>query len=432
MKITLIRPGMGGIASKYRIDDGRMEPLQLAIIAGMIPRDDEVVMFDDRMEEIPFENETDLVGISVNSFSARRGYEIATEYRKRGVPVVLGGVHVTLLPEEAVQYGDSIVIGDAEPVWQSVVEDARKGELKRRYSGRFEEPQKGVIPDRSIFKGKGYMPISLVQFSRGCPFGCSFCSVSRFFGRSHNCRKVKDVLREIDEGGLRNILFVDDNMIIDRGALKGLLKEMDGRRLRWASQSSLNMVKDKELMKLMADTGCIGHLIGFESIDVNTLKWLNKDVNLRDFDLYRKEIKVLRDHGFQTWASFMIGSDHDDLKSIKKTVDFAISSKFSLSFFHILQPYPGTEIYNRMQKEGRLLYDGRWWNHPDFEYNMATFVPKKMTPLQLSDATVKANRDFYSISSISKRLFDPKTNIRNPFKAFVFLKLNHILRSTSI
>ena len=432
MVITLIKPGLGNVITGYNIHEGSMEPLQMALIAGLIEDQDDVKFYDDRLEKIPYDEQTDLVAITVDSFSARRAYEIASEYRKRGIRVIMGGMHVSLLPDEALLHSDSIVVGDVEPVWTQMINDARKGKLQKRYHGTFGIPQYDCFPRRDIFNGKKYLPVSLLQFSRGCKFNCSFCSVSMFFKHSHKCRKIEDVLYEIESDKLKTILFVDDNMVANKKELKVFLKELIPLKVRWASQSSIDMINDKELLKLMAKSGCIGNLIGFESINIETLKWFNKSPNIPNFNNYKEVLEIFRDYGFLTWASFMIGNDSDNNDTIEKTVEFAIRNKFTLAFFHVLMPYPGTEIYRQFKREGRLLYDGHWWNHPDYRYNQATFIPKRMSPEQLGLATVKANNDFYSFSSIAHRLFDPKTNFRNLVNLLVYTRLNYVLRKTSV
>ena len=430
MNITLIKPGLNHLTTGYNLNDGSMEPLQMALIAGLC-EDENVIFYDDRLEAIPFDKPTDLVAVTVDSFSALRAYQIASEYRKRGVKVVLGGVHVTLLPEEAAQFADTIVVGDVEPIWKQLISDAKKNILQKIYTGNFDIPQLNCFPDRNIFKGKKYLPVSLIQYSRGCKFNCTFCSVSKFFKSSHQCRKIEDVLYEIDKDKLKTLLFVDDNMVSNKEALKVFLRELIPMKVKWASQSSIDMVKDKELLKLMSDSGCIGNLIGFESININTLKWFNKSPNLRDFNSYKEALEIFRDFGFLTWASFMIGNDFDTIDTIEKTVEFAIKNKFTLAFFHILMPYPGTAVYEQFKKEDRLLYDGHWWNHPDYRYNNASFIPKLMTPEQLGNATIKANKDFYTYSSIAHRLFDGKTNLRNLINLWVYARFNYVLRKTS-
>jgi len=430
MNITLIKPGLKHLTTGYNLDEGCMEPLQMALIAGLCEGEN-VTFYDDRLENISFDKPADLVAISVDTFSAFRAYQIADAYRKRGVKVVLGGVHVTLLPDEAAQFADCVVVGDVEPVWKQLISDAKKNMLQKKYVGDFALPQLNCFPDRSIFKGKKYLPVSLIQFSRGCRFNCSFCSVSKFFKSSHNCRKIEDVLYEIEKDKLKTLLFVDDNMVSNREALKVFLKELIPLKVKWASQSSIDMVKDKELLKLMTDSGCIGNLIGFESININTLKWFNKSPNIRDFNSYKEALEIFRDFGLLTWASFMIGNDFDTIDTIDKTLEFAVKNKFTLAFFHILMPYPGTEIYEQFLKENRLLYDGRWWNHPDYRYNKASFIPKLMSPEELSAATIKANKEFYSHASIVHRLFDGKTNLRNLINFWVYARFNYVLRKTS-
>ncbi|MFB6343286.1 B12-binding domain-containing radical SAM protein [Saccharicrinis sp. FJH62] len=432
MKITLIKPGLGTSITGYNLSDGSMEPLQLAVIAGLIKKPDEVIMYDDRLEQIPFDEPTDLVCITVDTFCARRAYEISLKYKSRDVNVVLGGIHVSLMPEEAIDNADAIVIGDVEPVWAELIRDAKKNKLKRRYFAPFGIPQDGTFPDREIYKNKNYLPVSLMQFSRGCRFSCTFCSVSRFFKGSHVCRRTEDVLAEIEKDKLKTILFVDDNLTQNKSELKIFLKELIPLKVKWASQSGIDMVHDQELLKLMADSGCVGNLIGFESINVNSLKWFKKSPNIRDFNTYRDALAILSDHGFLTWASFVIGNDFDTVETIDKTVEFAIKNKFALAYFHILMPYPGTKIYDQFKRDDRLLYDGKWWLHPDYKYNQATFIPKLMSVQQLYEATIKANKDFYSISSIGKRAFDPKTNIRNVLNFMIYSRFNYVLRKTSI
>lgn len=432
MKVTLIKPGLGKLIEGYNHKEGSMEPLSMAIIAGLVNEPDEVVFYDDRLEDIPFDEPTDLVGITVDTFGAYRAYEIAGEFRRRDVQVVLGGMHATLLPEEASQYCDAVIVGDAEPIWKQVMLDSRKRKLQKIYQAEFRSPQEGCFPRRDIFKGKKYLPVSQVQFSRGCRFKCAFCSVSSYFNHAHHCRKIEDVLYEIDKDRLKTILFVDDNMVANKQQLKLFLRELAPMKVKWASQTSIDMVNDRELLHLMAESGCVGNLIGFESINIHTLEWFAKSPNIRNYNNYKEALEILRDFGFLTWASFMLGNDFDTPETIDRTVEFAIKNKFTLSFFHILMPYPKTEIYKQFEREGRLLFGGKWWLQPDYRYNQAGFVPKMMTSDALSKATIKANRDFYSIGSIAGRMFDRSTNLRNWINFVIYSRFNYVLRNTSI
>jgi radical SAM superfamily enzyme YgiQ (UPF0313 family) len=431
MKLLLIKPGFGNIIEDYPLDDGRMEPLQMAILAALTPPESEVVFYDDRAEPIPFGEKADLVAISVDTFNARRSYEIAGEFRRRGVRVVLGGFHVTLLPEEASMHADAIVVGDAETVWPVLLSDLRHGMLQPRYCGEFGPPQAGTIPRRSIFKGKGYLPVSLVQFGRGCLYDCSFCSIAKFFDRTHHTRPVSEVIREIEADDLRMLLFTDDNLTAHREAAKELFRALRHRKVRWACQVSIDAADDPAMLELMAESGCIGHLVGFDAIDSSTLQWMRKKPNIHLHERYTGVIDRLRSYGFQTWASFILGGEFDTPETIRDTVQFAIANKFTLAFYHILQPYPGTDLYRQLAEEGRLLYDGKWWLHPDFRYNAATFMPKLMSPRELSDAVVWANKEFYSISSIIARAMDRKTNLSSIVKLLMHARLNMLIRQTS-
>jgi radical SAM superfamily enzyme YgiQ (UPF0313 family) len=431
MKVTLVRPGYGDLTEGYSLDDGRMEPLSLAILAGALPPDCDPVLCDERVAPVPIDDRTDLAAITVDTFTARRAYALADAYRARGVPVVLGGIHVSLAPEEAAAHADAIVIGDAEPVWREVIDDRRRGALRPRYHGPFGLPQGGVFPRRDLFRGKGYLPVSLVQFGRGCPFDCAYCAVSRFFDRQHHCRPVDEVIDEIARDDLRLVLFTDDNLTIDRPASRRLFAALRSRKIRWACQASVDIAKDPWLLEEMAESGCMGQLVGFESIEPDSLRWLRKPAGSRDFETYRSAIERFRAHGLLTWASFILGADHDTEESIRRTVEFAIESKFALAFFHILVPYPGTDLYARLAAEGRLLFEGRWWLHPDFRYNTATFLPKQLSPRELADLTVWANREFYSMSSIARRALEPRTNLRSVVNASVYARFNYLVRQTS-
>jgi radical SAM superfamily enzyme YgiQ (UPF0313 family) len=344
---------------------------------------------------------------------------------------VLGGIHVTLLPAEAKEHADSIVIGDAETVWKKLLTDLHKSQLKEVYKGDFKIPQNGCLPNRSLFNGKGYLPVSIIQFTRGCPYKCSFCSVSSYFNRKHIFRSPESVVEEIRRDNLKILLFADDNITADSDKAKELFEALIPLKIKWAGQASIDMVKDSEMLELMTRSGCIGQLIGFDSMSEDSLRWLNKSTNIRDFNNYKESVDILRKYHFQTWSSFILGNDHDTVESIKNTVEFAIQSKFTLGFFHLLSPYPGTMIYDQFKTENRLLYNGRWWLHPDYRYNRAAFIPNHMTPDELSNAVILANKQFYSTRSIAGRLFDTKTNLQSLIKFLLYLRFNILIRSTS-
>jgi len=429
VKITFIKPNIGRREHSLYIDHGRMEPLMLGILAGLTPPDVEVVLHDDRMEEIPFDEKTDLVAITVESFTARRAYEISAEYRSRGIPVIMGGMHPTLAPEEAAQHADSIFVGDAETAWHEVVADARRGQLKKWYRAPPGIAQLGgVMPRRDIFEGKGYLPITLMQYSRGCRFGCNFCAVSQYFGKRDYVRRIDEVVREISLQKRGVIFFVDDNIASDKPALKALCRELIPLKIKWFSQASLDVTRDAELMRLLVDSGCAGNVTGFESITRASLLDAKKSPNIPGFSSYKEEIRILREYGMQTWAAFTLGYDSDTRDSILATLDFALEHRFTFAAFNILMPYPNTPFYRQLANERRLLYDGRWWLHPEYRFNHAAFAPKNMTADTLTEVCHEARKRFNSVPALIHRFSDIKTNMKTLWSIATYWKYTTLFR----
>ena len=420
MKLTLIKPNIGRSEHSLYADEGRMEPLMLGVLAGLTPPRVEVALYDDRVEPIPYDEPTGLVGITAETFTARRAYEIAAEYRMRGVRVVLGGMHPTLLPEEAARHADCVVTGDAEQVWGQVIADAERGALKSRYHGEPGVAQGDSIPRRDLYAGKGYLPISLMQFSRGCRFSCGFCAVSRYFEGRQHVREVEAVVREIERSGAKFVFFVDDNIASDAKALRELCAALTPLRVKWVSQASLDMTRDCALMSAMEKSGCLGNVVGFESVTEESLREMGKHHNLHAWSGYREEIRILRDHGLQTWAAFTIGHDHDTPASVEATVEFALRNHFAFAAFNILMPYPGTPLYRGLAEQGRLLYDGAWWLHPSYRFNSAAFVPRRMSPGELTEVCHAARTRFNSIPSLLRRFSDLRLNARSLWRTLSY------------
>lgn len=430
MKLTLIKPNIGRREHSLYVDEGRMEPLQLGILAALTPPDIEVVLYDDRMEQIPYDEPTDLVAITVETFTARRAYEISAEFRKRGIKTVMGGMHAMLIPEEVSAHCDCVIVGDAEPVWKTMLEDFRGGRLQSRYDVVQPEcPQMDVIARRDIFEGKGYLPITLLQFSRGCSHRCNFCASSAYFKAHHFCRPVEDVIKEIKMQKRKLLFFVDDNIVCNHEKAKELFRALIPLKIRWVSQGSMDMLHDRELMELMVKSGCLGLVIGFESISPECIAQMNKNTNRHGSDdMYKEEIRQLREWGLQTWAAFTVGHDGDTVESIRATCDFAIKNKFTFAAFNILMPYPNTPLYEKMEREGRLLYDGKWWLHEDYRFNYASIVPKNMTADELTEISFDCRKRFNSLLSIVKRALEPRTNMRTVYRFFTYLIYNPLFR----
>lgn len=437
MKITFVRPNIGRLQDASYIDEGRMEPLTLGVLASYTPADVECVLYDDRMEDIPFDEPTDFAAITVEIYNARRAYEIAGEYRRRGVPVVMGGFQPTLLAEECMEHADAIVVGDAENIWPEVVEDLRHGRLQKRYIGQTEYPQpRGVLPRRDLYKGKGYLPISLLQYGRGCRFACEFCAISTFFDRKQIVRPITDVIAEIRDQDRKLLFFVDDNLVSNHDAAKSLYRRLIPLKIRWVSQGSIDMTEDDELMDLAEASGCQGFVIGFESIVPESVRAMRKASNLskkfRGWDRYDRQVQILRKHHFQTWAAFTLGHDHDTAGSIRETLQFAEENKFCFAAFNILMPYPSTHLYDRLAADGRLLFDGQWWLHPDYRFNHAAFVPKNMSPDELTDAVWQCRNRWNSLQSIFRRLWDVETHLNSPYRLGTYLVYNRLYASETL
>lgn len=431
MKFLLVKPNIGRMEHSLYVDEGRMEPLQLGVIAGLTPDDIEVKLSDDRFEEMPYDEHFDLVVITVETFTARRAYEIADEFRARKVPVLLGGFHPTLLPEEAKQHADSIFLHDAECLWDQLIEDMREFKKPRpEYRSKCNIGQIGGFqPNRSLFKSKGYLPITLMQFGRGCPFGCHFCAISAFFDKKHFTRPIDEVVKEIEDQAKKLIFFVDDNIVANKREAKKLFEAITPLKKRWVSQGCLDMLDDKELMDSMVKSGCLGNVIGFESINPQDLKDMKKASNLtQEFDGYESQIKQLEDYGLQTWAAFTLGHDWETPEDIEKTYQFAMKHKFTFAAFNILVPYPNTPLYKKMEEEGRLLYDGKWWLHPEYRFNYAAFKPKNMTPDELTESVFHIRKKWNSIPSLFKRFLHPKTNMGSIEKAVLYWMYNPLFR----
>lgn len=430
MKLTLIKPNIGRREHSLYVDEARMEPLQLGILAALTPQDVEVVMYDDRMEQIPYDEPTDIVAITVETFTARRAYEISGEFRKRGVKTVMGGMHAKLIPEEVAQYCDCVLVGDAEPIWELMINDFRAGRLQARYDAVQPEcPQLNILARRDIFEGKGYLPITLLQFSRGCSHRCSFCASSVYFDAHHYCRPVEDVIAEIKSQKRKLLFFVDDNIVCSRQKAKELFRALIPLKVRWVSQGSIDMLNDRELMELMVRSGCLGLVIGFESISPDCISEMNKGTNKKGSEgMYKSEIEQLRKWGLQTWAAFTVGHDGDTVDSIRATCDFAIKNKFTFAAFNILMPYPNTPLYRKMEQEGRLLYGGKWWLSDQYRFNYSSIVPKNMTPEELTEISFDCRKRFNSVGSICRRALEPRTNLRTPYRFLTYLIYNPLFR----
>ena len=421
MKITFIRPNMWD-----RRSFDAMEPLVFAILAGLTPPEVEIVLYDERVESIPLDEPTDLVAITVETYTARRAYQIAARFRARGIPVVMGGYHPTFVPDEVLQYSDAVVVGDAELLWRRIIQDALAGKLRRIYRQSYYPPLQGVRLDRSIFRGKRYAPAALVQYGRGCPYACEFCSINAFYGSNLRQRPVREIVAEIEALDCKHIFLVDDNIFIDVLKAKALFQALIPLNICWSCQVSIDIAHHHELLTLMEKSGCTTAVIGFESLNERNLVQMKKKWNLKYGD-YATAVQKLRDRGIMIYGTFVFGYDQDTVDSFEISLEFALRSKLYLANFNPLTPTPGAQLYHRLQDEGRLIYD-RWWLDPDFRYGQATFHPRRMTADQLTEGCFQARRQFNEHKSIVKRAIDFRANCHNPYRLGLYIASNIVSR----
>jgi radical SAM superfamily enzyme YgiQ (UPF0313 family) len=429
MRLTLVHPCVGRRKGQPYIRTWQMEPLAPATLAGLTPRDPEteIRFYDDRTEAIPFDEPTDLVAMSVETYTAKRSYQIASEFRRRGVPVIMGGFHPTLVPDEASEYAESIVAGEAEGLWPEVMEDFRRGSLHRIYRQARRPPLTGLRPDRSIFAGKRYLPVGLVEAGRGCHFRCEFCAVQSYFANTQTRRPVDEIIDEIRRIKKPLLFFVDDNITSNMDQAKEFFRALIPLKVRWVSQASINAAHDEEFLRLIKASGCQGLLIGFETLNPENLRHMHKSFNLMKGG-YEKALENLRRHEIRLYATFILGYDEDNGDTLKETLAFAERHRFYIVAFNHLTPFPGTPLYTRLQSEGRLLYE-RWWLDPEYRYGMVPFSPRGITAEQVKQRCIQARQKFYSFSSILRRGFDFKVNASDWFMWAHFFSINMLFRS---
>jgi len=393
----------------------RFPSLVLANIAALTPKEDKVKVIDEQISPINYDLDVDLVAISVNTSIANRAYEIGDKFRKKGVKVVFGGFHPTLMPEESLKHADSIIMGDAEGSWSQLLKDFRKGKLKRKYISH-QKDLRLPIPKWEIFKGMGYVNTNFVETTRGCPHHCKFCSTSSFYHQKHRTRPVKDVIRDIKNVGSfpkKFIFFVDDNIIGDKVYAKKLFRALIPLKIYWISQATVDIGEDKELLALAAKSGCFGLFLGFESISKKNLDDMGKGHN--HIKRYKDTISALHKYGIGIEAGLIFGFDKDDKSVFRHTLDFLIETRID-SFLPIyLTPIPGTPMYNQFKKQKRLITS----DYSKFDFRHIVFKPKHMTSKDVYDGVSWIAQRFYSRKLVAKRMC---------YKLWIFLKRPSIRR----
>jgi len=401
MKIKIICPRWPA-KSLWRHFIFRFPYLSLTTLAALTPREFEVVIEDENVQEVSFDDRPDLVAISIMTPLAKRGYAIADRFREESVPVVIGGFHATWLSEEAGQHADSVVLGEAEQSWARLLEDFKAGCLQKFYRAEGKADLKGLpFPRRDLLKKRGYFFTNTIQVSRGCPFQCSFCSVTAFFGHTYRMRPLDEVKKEVEIllRGQDFIFFVDDNIIGNVDYARDLFSFLKGLKVKWVSHSSINIAENEDLLTSAAESGCYGLFIGFESLSQDTLKSHRKTSN--QVERYKEQIRKIHDRGIGIEGSFIFGSDEENSSVFPRVVDFCEETKIDAAVFAVLTPYPGTRIYEQFVKEDRILS----WDWDLYDMDHVVFRPRSMTVEQLQEGHDWASRRFYSYPSMLKRFW---------------------------
>jgi len=387
--------------------ESKQAPLGLGMVAALTPPDWKVTIWDENFREFRF-READLVGITAVTASVNRAYEIAAIYREKGIPVILGGIHASYLPDEALDYVDSVVIGEAEGVWAQVIRDFEAGNLKQRYQAPLCD-MKNIPAARHDLFHPGYMFAS-VQTSRGCPMDCDFCSVPAFNGNQYRLRDTKAVLDEIEAVRNPMLYFVDDNIIgYNRKAeehavalFEGMIRR--GMKKDWFAQASLNIAEKPEILKLAARSGCRMLLIGIEAENETALESTNKRLNLKmGVGSYKMAYRNLHKHGINVLGAFIYGMESDTVEAIRKRTDYILQSSVDVTQASVMTPLPGTKLYRRMKDEGRIICRNfpQDWQH--FHFTDVVFQPGNMSPKELAESVDMAYGRIVSMGEIRRR-----------------------------
>ena len=422
-KLLLIQPSPyekeGKVIKKKKL---YFTGLALPLLAALTPDDWETELIYEVIEDVPFDTDADLIGVSTMGHGVIRSIDIAKEYRRRGKTVILGGYMASIMPEEAVKYCDSLIIGDAELVWQQMLSDFENGNLKKTYEKPLEGNWYSTPPPRfDLLEGKNLGDFLPVQAGRGCPNSCSFCSVSCLYSGRYVKRPLPEVIRDIEQIkslGYKKILLLDDNIFSDRKYLDSLLDTLIKLDISWMSQCEITIGKDDELLEKLQRSGCTTLSFGLESISRESL--ISMDKGWAVPAEYDSLIQNIRNHGIDVSTEMVVGGEGDTLESIRMTKDFIERNKISVPRFYILTPFPGTRFFDQIKEEGRLV------NNDIYSYDgtSAVYRPKNMTPDELTQAYWELYSELFTIKSIIKRNIFRKEMLKTPARCIFNMGVN--------
>lgn len=401
MRILLIAPASGNWhhVGRSKIFNGkvfRFSLLSLLSVAAATPPRVRVDIVDEQVDEIPWSTRYDLVGITCMTAAAPRAYELARRFRARGIPVVLGGMHPTFLPDEALRHADAVCAGEAETIWPRIVEDAGSDCLSGIYRGPLADLAGLNRPPRHLVRGRHYATVQAVQATRGCPNRCAFCAVSAFHGGRHRRRPVEEVAAEVAALPRRFFVFTDDSLTADADYARELFRALRPLNKRWISQSTLGITDDAELPRLAAEAGCVGLFVGLETFSEANLEGVDK--GFHRVAEYRDRVGVLHAHGIGVEAGIVFGFDRDDPGVFRRTLQLLDDLEIDMIQVSVLTPLPGTPHFEKMRER---IFD-RDWSH--YDYHHVVFEPRRMTARQLQEGHDWVTHQFYRPWRIARRL----------------------------
>jgi len=431
-KLLLINPvsrRSGLLLSRF----STFSPLGLAYVAAATPSNWEVKIADENFGAFEFE-EADLVGITAFTSNINRAYEIAEMYRRRKIKVTIGGIHASMLPDEVLRYTDTVVVGEAESVWPKVVTDFENNHLSNIYLGsKVNLDQNKILPRRDLLNSHYFW--HSVQTSRGCPFSCYFCSVSRYLGKEFRQREINQVLGELSGIKGKYIAFVDDNLIgyspnsRQRAAnlFKGMIEQ--GLDQKWWMQTSINAADDERVIALAAKAGCLFAFIGFETISKNTLKDMKKGVNIKmGVKNYKKVIDVFHKYGIAVYGAFIIGCDFESPDYYKELAEFLVHSGIDIIQLTLLTPLPGTELIEDLQKDGRIIHNNYPQDWDKYRFSYMVHRPREVQPKAIYIGNNYIKKRIYSFPAYQYRMLKSFFNLNNNTNFFATYKFNQALK----
>jgi radical SAM superfamily enzyme YgiQ (UPF0313 family) len=422
-KLLLINPVQETRYNLACVPTLRVPQVGLAYIAALTPSDWDIKIIDESIEPLTFED-ADLVGITAFTCNIPRAYKIAEQYRRKGIKTVIGGVHASMLYEEAINSVDSVVIGEAESVWLDLIHDFESNQLKRYYKGERIPLNHLVTPRMDLYKIRKYRVKAVVQTGRGCPNDCEFCSVTTLYGRTYRQRPLDELLDELEAIKQKNVFLPDDNILgygkkAEERAVrlfKGMIER--GLKKRWGSQVGIDFANNPDVLKYAKKAGCLAVFIGFESLNEEALQGMDKTRNLKvGVKNYKEVIRKIHDHGIGVIGAFVFGSDSDRKDVFERTTEFIQETKLDAIQLSILTPLPGTRLYNRLKQEGRLLRTDYPEDWKYYDFMEVVFEPRHMSTDELKEGVTRIYKDTTSRATSLKMAFNSIIQTKNLYGA---------------